>query len=167
MKQLRILSNLVHRYHFGIMFLSVLPFHVIAQRPVNYVLTEKRISTNKTNILEYHIFDGLGRPTIKATNNVGNDNMFVYSCDEIVGEDQVERCWLPIVGDTEALDIDVNWLEKSAAQYGDDFAYESLEYNGLGKIKRHIRPGREWQNKSTNITYVTNGRKDVKRYVTL
>ena len=167
MKQLRILSNLVHRYHFGIMFLSVLPFHVIAQRPVNYVLTEKRISTNKTNILEYHIFDGLGRPTIKATNNVGNDNMFVYSCDEIVGEDQVERRWLPIVGDTEALDIDVNWLEKSAAQYGDDFAYESLEYNGLGKIKRHIRPGREWQNKSTNITYVTNGRKDVKRYVTL
>ena len=167
MKQLRILSNGVYRYHLGVIFLSVLPFHVIAQRPVNYVLTEKRISASKTNILEYHIFDGLGRPTIKATNNVGNDNMFVYSCDEIVGEDLVERRWLPIVGDTEALDLDINWLEKSAAQYGEGPAYESLEYNGLGKIKRHIRPGREWQNKSTDITYVTNGRMDIKRYATL
>ena len=53
MKRLRIQPHLLHPCLFGIMLLCVLPSHVMAQRYANYVLTEKRISANKTNISSY------------------------------------------------------------------------------------------------------------------
>jgi len=139
----------------------------MAQRYANYVLTEKRISANKTNISSYQFFDALGRPSLKAANNVGNDNRFVYLYNEIDGENQLASRWLPVVGDSEVLDMDIDLLEKNAAQYGEWPARESFGYDGMGRMIRQTKAGREWKNKPANITYVTNGRTDVKRYVTL
>ena len=167
MKRLRILPHLLHPCLFGIMLLCVLPSHVMAQRYANYVLTEKRISANKTNISSYQFFDALGRPSLKAANNVGNDNRFVYLYNEIDGENQLASRWLPVVGDSEVLDMDIDLLEKNAAQYGEWPARESFGYDGMGRMIRQTKAGREWKNKPANITYVTNGRTDVKRYVTL
>ena len=167
MKRLRIQPHLLHPCLFGIMLLCVLPSHVMAQRYANYVLTEKRISANKTNISSYQFFDALGRPSLKAANNVGNDNRFVYLYNEIDGENQLASRWLPVVGDSEVLDMDIDLLEKNAAQYGEWPARESFGYDGMGRMIRQTKAGREWKNKPANITYVTNGRTDVKRYVTL
>ena len=167
MKRLRIQPHLLHHCLFGIMLLCVLPFHVMAQRHANYVLTEKRISANKTNISSYQFFDALGRPGLKAANNVGNDNRFVYLYNEIDGENQLASRWLPVVGDSEVLDMDIDLLEKNAAQYGEWPARESFGYDGMGRMIRQTKAGREWKNKPANITYVTNGKTDVKRYVTL
>ena len=167
MKRLRIQPHLLHPCLFGLMLLCVLPSHVMAQRYANYVLTEKRISANKTNISSYQFFDALGRPSLKAANNVGNDNRFVYLYNEIDGENQLASRWLPVVGDSEVLDMDIDLLEKNAAQYGEWPARESFGYDGMGRMIRQTKAGREWKNKPANITYVTNGRTDVKRYVTL
>ena len=167
MKRLRIQPHLLYPCLFGIMLLCVLPSHVMAQRYANYVLTEKRISANKTNISSYQFFDALGRPSLKAANNVGNDNRFVYLYNEIDGENQLASRWLPVVGDSEVLDMDIDLLEKNAAQYGEWPARESFGYDGMGRMIRQTKAGREWKNKPANITYVTNGRTDVKRYVTL
>ena len=167
MKRLRIQPHLLHPCLFGIMLLCVLPSHVMAQRYANYVLTEKRISANKTNISSYQFFDALGRPSLKAANNVGNDNRFVYLYNEIDGENQLASRWLPVVGDSEVLDMDIDLLEKDAAQYGEWTTRESFGYDDMGRMIRQTKAGREWKNKPANITYVTNGRTDVKRYVTL
>ena len=167
MKRLRIQPHLLHPCLFGIMLLCVLPSHVMAQRHANYVLTEKRISANKTNISSYQFFDALGRPDLKAANNIGNDNRFVYLYNEIDGENQLASRWLPVVGDSEVLDMDINLLEKNAAQYGEWPARESFGYDGMGRMIRQTKAGREWKNKPANLTYVTNGRTDVKRYATL
>ena len=145
------------------MFFSPATGH--AQELVNYVLTEKQIAISTARQKNYQFYDGLGRLIQSASNGVNDNGAFVYSQNEITGEGQLRRRWLPIVGDTkiESMGHDAI-VQASSVQYADGYAFESMGYDALERLRTQGRPGSDWLKKHANISYVTNGRGEFVHY---
>ena len=136
-----------------------------AQELVNYVLTEKQIGRSTARQKNYQFYDGLGRLIQSASNGVNDNGAFVYSQNEITGEGQLRRRWLPIVGDTkiESMGHDAI-VQASSVQYADGYAFESMGYDALERLRTQSRPGSDWLKKHANISHVTNSRGEFVHY---
>ena len=136
-----------------------------AQELVNYVLTEKQIGRSTARQLNYQFYDGLGRLIQSASNGVNDNGAFVYSQNEIIGEGQLRRRWLPIVGDTKIGSMGHDAIvQASSVQYADGYAFESMGYDALERLRTQGRPGSDWLKKHANISYVTNSRGEFVHY---
>lgn len=148
-------------------FAMLLPtIRVQAQEGTNYILKETNLSSNGAQKIQgYQFFDDLGRKTLEATNGISNNGDFTYSLQEIQGEQLVTKKWLPVIGVSSIGPLNVLGVSAlSSIQYEDDDAYDSFEYDALGRVKKEYKAGTEWKSQPVTVSYLTNASNSVKRY---
>ena len=141
-------------------FAMLLPtIRVQAQEGTNYILKETNLSSNASQkIQSYQFFDDLGRKTLDATNGITNNGDFTYSLQEILGEQLVTKKWLPVIGVSSIGPLNVLGVSAlSSIQYEDDDAYNSFEYDALGRVKKEYKAGTEWKSQPVTVSYLTAG----------
>lgn len=146
--------------------MSLPAMHAQAQGGTNYILMETRLSSNGAQKIQgYQFFDDLGRKTLEATNGITNNGAFTYSLQEIQGEQLVTKKWLPVIGVSSIGPLNVLGVSAlSSIQYEDDDAYDSFEYDALGRVKKEYKAGTEWKSQPVTVSYLTNASNSVKRY---
>ena len=132
----------------------------------NYVRTETWLDKggqHKLVTVEYH--DGLGRPSLSASDEGNPSGNFNYVFTEYDGMGRVSRRWLPSEGGaTPDYKAPVEAAGLAANTYGDGKAFSAFSYDGLGRQAFASTPGEAWAGKGTATRRGCNGENEVKRY---
>lgn len=134
----------------------------------NYIKTETMTDSagiGKVTFVQY--YDGLGRPTLNATNGLNLFGKYVYSQQTYDQQGRESEQWLPSVGSTSPDFVDRNTFEAmSQATYDDSYAYTTILYNCLGLKTDIMTAGDAWHtaNKGKHIRYITNTENSVAHY---
>ena len=161
--------NLIN--HIGLAtFFLFLPSMALSQNiDGNYARTVTSIDSLNTNTIEsFQFYDGLGRPSLSATNENNSHGVFTYSLLEYDAKGQPSRKWLPAVG-TPILNNHAEFASLSYGTYQDSYAYSEKKYDILGRIMTIKSPGEDlWStNHNTKREYYSNGEKSVKNYLAI
>ena len=97
-----------HRRIFSIFVAVVMPIvtSILPMYGQNYIKKETYLNESGTEkITDIQYFDGLGRPTLTASNGVGTSGKYVYKLltYDNIGRDSRE--YLPVVGSTTASEL--------------------------------------------------------------
>lgn len=117
-----------HRRIFSIFVAVVMPIvtSILPMYGQNYIKKETYLNESGTEkITDIQYFDGLGRPTLTASNGVGTSGKYVYKLltYDNIGRDSRE--YLPVVGSTTASELS----ESSPSP-----AFYSLPSSGYGNV---------------------------------
>ncbi len=131
----------------------------------NYIDTQTLLTADGAKAITSRRYaDGLGRPTVLASDGVGEGGSAVYTMQEYDCKGRQVRSWLPVVGDV-IMDASVNdMMSLAQAAYSDNHAYSSTSYNADDRPLTVTAPGDAWQATAKATEYVANGANDVKLY---
>ena len=116
-----------HRRIFSIFVAVVMPIvtSILPMYGQNYIKKETYLNESGTEkITDIQYFDGLGRPTLTASNGVGTSGKYVYKLltYDNIGRDSRE--YLPVVGSTTASELSESSIQLTGyTYYGDSYAY--------------------------------------------
>ncbi len=134
----------------------------------NYVQASTLLNAAGTDsLLSIQYYDGLGRPSLTASNAANPQKKFAYALTEYDSFGRESKVWSPVIGATSPDGgMAEDFASKSNSLYNDAYGYAKTEYDALGRVVKTTRPGKDWhtKGKSVNISYGFNGTKDVKKY---
>lgn len=159
-----------HRRIFSIFVAVVMPIvtSILPMYGQNYIKKETYLNESGTEkITDIQYFDGLGRPTLTASNGVGTSGKYVYKLltYDNIGRDSRE--YLPVVGSTTASELSESSIQLTGyTYYGDSYAYMQSNYDALSRPVSVYGPGQAWRTagRNTTINYDTNTGNMVKKY---
>ena len=112
-------------------------------------------------------YDGLGRPTLSASDGIGGNGTGVYTLKTYDGLDRAVRESLPAVGNggTDYMSSK-DFPAISRATYNDSHAYSETSYDALGRPVYTRTAGDAWHyaNKGVAREHITNGKDDVRLF---
>ena len=134
----------------------------------NYVKTGTLLNAGGTDsLLSIQYYDGLGRPSLTASNAANPQKKFAYALTEYDSFGRENKVWSPVIGATSPDGgMAEDFASKSNSLYNDAYGYAKTEYDALGRVVKMTRPGKDWhtKGKSVKTSYGFNGTKDVKKY---
>lgn len=134
----------------------------------NYVKTGTLLNAAGTDsLLSIQYYDGLGRPSLTASNAANPEKKFAYALTEYDSFGRESKVWSPVIGATSPDGgMAEDFASKSSSLYNDAYGYAKTEYDALGRVVKTTRPGKDWhtKGKSVNISYGFNGDGEVKKY---
>lgn len=148
--------------------LSLLPCTALAQGNHNYGKSIQLLDSagiHKVTTVQY--YDGLGRPTVSATNGLGTSSRYVYTSQSYDGFDRITRKWLPVVGSTIVeYKSESSLSDMSHSLYHDNSAYSEIGYDALDREVSSGIAGDAWssQGKANVTEYLTNEAEEVRMY---
>ena len=134
----------------------------------NYMLHVRNLDpSGNGHITSVQYFDGLGRPTLSATDGEGGNGKGIYAMSVYDGLDRPARQYLPF-----AVSSGTDYIEpedvpqRSSAAYGDSYAYSDIAYDALDRETSVTVAGAEWHDagKRNEREYLLNGKNDVRLY---
>ena len=150
------------------LLLALLPVIESRGQDENYVLEETMLDPQgSSRISTWQVYDGLGRPSLTATNGLGDGSKYVYTYQNYDANGRPWKQWLPVVGGTErqtAGEADITGMSQILYRQG-DYALSASIYDALGRQTFRTIPGASWKGKGTATEYVTNGDDDVRWYL--
>ena len=132
----------------------------------NYVRTEKCLDAsgnNRTTTIQY--YDGIGRPVLHATTELGTEGVFVYTQKEYDAKGRESENWLPTPGSNSPGFIS-NYNILARTTYLDNYPYSQTLYDELDRPISIQGPGNAWRtaNRKVTKTYGSNAANTVKHY---
>ena len=133
---------------------------------VNYVTEDVMINAGATNpIHTIQYYDGLGRPTLNATNGSNTSGKYVYSLSSYDNCGRKSKQFLPVYDQTLPILFSESQISSSAnSQYADSRAFSEIEYDAIGRVVNTTTPGQSWIGKGVSVEYLTNTSNSVKYY---
>lgn len=122
--------------------------------------------SRKTTSVQF--YDGLGRPSLSATNSVNTSGKYVYRLQTYDHIGREYESWLPVVYYTNAFDLSSSMIENlSLSFYDDELAFQRNEYDALNRIVHIENGGEDWDNADRSIRkyYDTNSANSVIRFL--
>ena len=159
-----------HRRIFSIFVAVVMPIvtSILPMYGQNYIKKETYLNESGTEkITDIQYFDGLGRPTLTASNGVGTSGKYVYKLLTYDNSGRDSREYLPVVGSTTASELSESSIQLTGyTYYGDSYAYMQSNYDALSRPVSVYGPGQAWRTagRNTTINYDTNTGNMVKKY---
>gem|GEM_PF-2457818 len=132
----------------------------------NYVRTTTPLDQyNRSSYATVQFYDGIGRPTLSATNAIKGQDNYIYQLKEYDGLGRLSRDWNPVpdMGLEGKSSDDIAALSSSI--YNDSYGFTLYKYDALGRVTSITRPGKEWNEnqKQIRVSYQLAG-SDVKKY---
>ena len=127
----------------------------------NYVKSEAFINDNGGKVTTVQYYDGLGRPTLNATNSLGKNGIYVYTLQQYDHGDRVsEQSIRAYGGTTPVYNTSLNWMDT------DTHHSTTYTYDALDRVTIEKGPGDLWHNGShfKQFAYNLNGSSEVKMY---
>ena len=127
----------------------------------NYVKSEAFIDDNGGKVTTVQYYDGLGRPTLNATNSMGKNGNYVYTLQQYDHGDRVsEQSIRAYGGTTPVYTTSLNWMDT------DTHRSTTYTYDALDRVTIEKGPGDLWHNNSKfkQFAYKLNGASEVKLY---
>lgn len=133
----------------------------------NYVVTKTYLdNTGNSYLSDIQLFDGLGRPSLSATNGMGMMGKYVYSMTSYDYNGRESELWQPAVGTTTLQVLDRDGMANiSMAQYTDTAGYSKTSYDALNRIVSIGGVGEDWNGKNVQKTYNCNAASSVIKYL--
>lgn len=156
----------MERHHFKTviaqLWLLSAPSLAMAQTDtMNYVKSEAFINGSGGKVTTIQYYDGLGRPTLNATNSLGKDGKYVYTRQQYDFGDRIsERSIRAYGGTTPVYNATLYWMDT------DTHRSTTYTYDALDRVTIEKGPGDLWHNGShfKQFTYILNGASEVKLY---
>lgn len=131
---------------------------------VHSTMLDSTAARQATTVLYY---DGIGRPTLQASNATSGDGSYASSMKTYIADDMLKEEWLPVPGQPAAGFMQESvFMDKSQEAYGDRYACTLNTYDGLRRIMAVSVPGKAWRDagRGKGVSYGTNGASEVIRY---
>jgi RHS repeat-associated protein len=156
----------MERHHFktviALLWLLTVPSLVMAQTATeNYVKSEAFINGNGGKVTTVQYYDGLGRPTLNATNSMGKNGNYVYTLQQYDHGDRVsEQSIRAYGGTTPVYTTSLNWMDT------DTHRSTTYTYDALDRVTIEKGPGDLWHNNGRfkRTAYLLNSTSEVKLY---
>ena len=146
----------------ALLWLLTVPSLATAQTDtMNYVKSEAFINGSGGKVTTVQYYDGLGRPTLTATNSIGKDSIYVYTRLQYDYGDRIsEQSIRAYGGTTPVYTTNLNWL------YTDTHRSTTYTYDALDRVTIEKGPGDLWHNNSRfkRSAYLLNSASEVKLY---
>ena len=143
-------------------------FYTLSMRGQNYVRTDTYLDdTGSCYMTEMQYYDGIGRPTLSASNGIGTNGNYTYTLQCYDGRDRISREYLPVAGSsTSSLLSESNIRSMGTDHYDDLFPYKNTSYDVLNRPTNVYGAGKTWFYAGKNVTknYGTNRAETVRRY---
>ena len=153
---------------YTIMLLGAVSNLAVAQTPTqNYVETVTYLNKAGTDsIVSIQYFDGLGRLDQTVTGGANTNGLYLHARTEYDGCGRESVLWSPVIGDkTPDYISPEDFVSRSRTTYdGDQFAFSTMQYDGLDRKTFVSTPGKAWQGKGKRQVYRTNQRNEVRQY---
>ena len=156
----------MERHHFktviALLWLLAAPNLAMAQTATeNYVKSEAFINGSGGKVTTVQYYDGLGRPTLNATNSLGKNGYYVYTLQQYDYGDRIsEQSIRAYGGTTPVYTTDLNWMDT------DTHHSTTYTYDALDRVTIEKGPGDLWHNNSRFklSAYLLNSASEVKLY---
>lgn len=156
----------MERHHFrtviALLWLLAAPSLAMAQTDsMNYVRSVYIINNSGDTITTVQYYDGLGRPTLNATNSMGKNGYYVYTLQQYDYGDRIsEQSIRAYGGTTPVYTTDLNWM------YSDTHHSTTYTYDALDRVTIEKGPGDLWHNNNRfkRAAYLLNQASEVKLY---
>lgn len=127
----------------------------------NYVKSEAFINGSGAKVTTVQYYDGLGRPTLNATNSMGNGGKYVYTRQQYDYGDRVSEQSIRAYGSTSPVyNASLTWMDS------DTHRSTTYTYDALNRPTIEKGPGDLWHNNSRfkQTAYLLNSANEVKLY---
>ena len=128
----------------------------------NFVKSETFINGNGGKVTTVQYYDGMGRPTLNATNSLGNGGKYVYTRQQYDYCGRVSEQSIAAYGSTSPeYSTSLNWI------YNDTHRSTTFTYDVLDRITIEKGPGDPWHTNSrfNRVSYLLNNANEVKLYM--
>ncbi len=127
----------------------------------NYVKSEVFINGSGGKVTTVQYYDGLGRPTLNATNSRGNNGMYVYTSRQYDYGDRITEQTIAAYGTASPVyNASLTWMN-SDTHHSTTFTFDALD-----RPTAERGPGDLWHNNSRfrGTSYLLNSSNEVRLY---